>query len=196
MFSKLYSISRGKLSRSSFNTIIDLSKNTIGIPDETEYQLAILSIKTIDSFNISLKKIKSQIETILENIDTPLKGIKGVGIISIAAIIGEYGLFETFDNSEQALKFASIIPNLDQSGTKSTYGKMAKYGSHLLRRTLMNLMLPLRRYQPYFYELYHKKRQNGKHDRVACSHMVNKFMRIVFYLTKNNKSFNPSVLNQ
>ncbi len=196
LFSKLYSISRGRLSRSSFDKIIDLSKNTIGVPDEIEYQLAILAIKTIESVNICLKKIESQIESILDIIDTPLKGIKGVGIVSVAAIIGEYGLFETFDNSEQALKFAGIIPNLDQSGTKSTYGKMAKCGSHLLRRTLMNLMLPLRQSQHYFYELYHKKRQNGKHDRVACSHMVNKFIRIVFYLTKNNKSFKPSVLNQ
>ena len=58
---------------------------------------------------------------------------------------------------EQALKFAGIIPNLDQSGTKSNYDKMAKCGSHLLRRTLMNLMLPLRKSQPFFYDLYHKK---------------------------------------
>lgn len=195
LYSKLYSISRGKLSKTSFNSIIDLSNKTIGNYDETEYQLALLTINFIEIFDKALKKIELQITNILEKIDTPLKEIKGVGIVSIAAIIGEYGLFETFNNSEQALKFAGIIPNLDESGTKSTYGKMAKCGSHLLRRTLMNLMLPLRNSQPYFYELYHKKRQKGKHNHVACSHMVNKFLRIIFYLTKNNKSFNPSVLN-
>lgn len=196
LYSKLFSISRGRFSITSFNKLINLAENTIGVFDETEYLFAKFALETILTFDKFLSSIESEILSILDNIDTPLKQIKGVGIVSIAAIIGEYGLFETFNNPDQVLKFAGIIPNLDESGTISNYGKMAKCGSHLLRRVLINLMLPLRNSQPCFYDFYHKKRQKGKHDRVACSHMVNKFLRIVFYLTKNNKSFDPSVLNR
>lgn len=45
-----------------------------------------------------------------------------------------------------------------------------------------------------FAEYYHKKRNEGKSHRVACSHLVKKLIRVIFTLEKNGIDFDPTKL--
>jgi hypothetical protein len=47
-------------------------------------------------------------------------------------------------------------------------------------------------HNPHLYEHYLKKRQEGKHHRVALSHVAKRLVRIIFYLEKKNKDFDLS----
>ena len=49
-------------------------------------------------------------------------------------------------------------------------------------------------FNPCFAKYYQKKRDEGKPHRVACSHLVKKFLRVIFTLEKKNLTFDKSLL--
>ena len=92
------------------------------------------------------------------------------------------------------LSFAGLEPGYYQSGTAEHRGRMVKRGSSHLRYTLFNLAMPLIRFNYVFAEYYDKKRAEGKPHRVACSHVIKKLIRVMFYLEKNGVDFDPALL--
>ena len=120
--------------------------------------------------------------------------IPGIGEISAATILSEYGDIKNFSNPNKMLAFAGLDPSINQSGTLESNGKMVKHGSGHLRYAVMNSALSILRFSPEFYDYYLKKRSEGKCHRVALSHVCKKLIRVIYSLEKNNIDFNPSLL--
>ena len=193
-FETLNKISRGKFAYSKFVKLKDLAKNTIGESNELfEFQLqTILSLyEEIDSKIDSLDK---QISTIIKDLNPPTLSIPGIGIISCASIISEFGDISKFDNAGQMLSFAGLEPGIIESGTMSSKGKMVKRGSGYLRQSLMNVSMAVISNNHTFYDYFHKKMSEGKPYRVALSHVCKKLIRVIFILEKKNIQFDPSLL--
>jgi len=120
--------------------------------------------------------------------------IPGIGEISAATILAEYGDINNFSSPNKMLAFAGLEPSIIQSGTIEHNGKMVKHGSDHLRYVLMNTAMMVLRYSPQFYDYYLKKRSEGKCHRVALSHVCKKLIRVIYTLEKNNIAFDPSLL--
>ena len=120
--------------------------------------------------------------------------IPGLGEISAAAILSEYGDINNFSSPNKMLAFAGLEPSIIQSGTIENNGKMVKHGSGHLRYSIMNTTMIILRYSPTFYDYYLKKRSEGKCHRVALSHVCKKLLRIIYTPEKNNIDFDPSLL--
>ena len=120
--------------------------------------------------------------------------IPGLGEISAATILSEYGDISNFSSPNKMLAFAGLEPSIIQSGTLENNGKMVKHGSGHLRYNLMNTALVVLRFSPTFYDYYLKKRSEGKCHRVALSHVCKKLIRVIYSLEKNNNDFDPSLL--
>ena len=120
--------------------------------------------------------------------------IPGLGEISAATILSEYGDISNFSSPNKMLAFAGLEPSIIQSGTIENNGKMVKHGSGHLRYSIMNAAMIILRYSPTFYDYYHKKRSEGKCHRVALSHVCKKLLRVIYTLEKNNIDFDPSLL--
>ena len=192
-FETLNKISRGKFAYSKFIKLKDLAKNTIGESNELfEFQLqTILSLyEEIDSKIVSLDK---QISTIIKDLNPPTLSIPGIGVISCASIISEFGDISKFDNAGQMLSFAGLEPGIIESGMSSK-GKMVKRGSGYLRQSLMNVSMVVISNNHTFYDYFHKKMNEGKPYRVALSHVCKKLIRVIFILEKKNIQFDPSLL--
>lgn len=95
--------------------------------------------------------------------------IPGLGEISAATILAEYGDINNFSSPNKMLAFAGLEPSIIQSGTIENNGKMVKHGSGHLRYSIMNAAMIILRYSPTFYDYYLKKRSEGKCHRVALS---------------------------
>ena len=193
-FETLNKISRGKFSYAKFVNLKDLAKNTIGESNELfEFQLqTILSLyEEIDSKIDSLDK---QISTIIKDLNPPSLSIPGIGVISCASIISEFGDISKFDNAAQMLSFAGLEPGIIESGSMSSKGKMVKRGSGYLRQSLMNVSMVVISNNHTFYDYFHKKMSEGKPYRVALSHVCKKLIRVIFILEKKNIQFDPSLL--
>jgi len=184
---KIYSISRGRFSCAKLQKLISLAKSSIGNCNELyEFQIKLI-LEQISS-------IEDQIASIMKQYNFPTASIKGVGLVSAASIVAEYGDFSLFATVAQILSFAGLEPAVYQSGTQSFAGRMVKRGSSYLRATLMNVSAFMIIHNPVFYQYYQKKRGEGKPHRVAISHVAKKLVRLIYTLEKNQVSYDSNLL--
>ena len=193
-FETLNRISRGKFTYSKFVKLKELAKNTIGESNDLfEFQLqTILSL--YEEINSKIDSLDKQISTIIKDLNPPTLSIPGIGLISCASIISEFGDISKFNNAGQMLSFAGLEPGIIESGTMSSKGKMVKRGSGYLRQSLMNVSMVVIANNHTFYDYFHKKMNEGKPYRVALSHVCKKLIRVIFILEKKNIQFDPSLL--
>jgi len=193
-FELLNNISHGKFTATKFIKLKELAKNTVGENNEMfSMQLGSL-LRLYKQCATEIESLEYQITDLITQINPKYLGIPGIGPLSAAVIYAEYGDFSKFSNPNQMLSFAGLEPGYYQSGTSEHAGRMVKRGSSYLRYTLFNLAMPLIRFNCVFAEYYNKKRAEGKPHRVACSHVIKKLIRIMFYLEKNGVDFDSSLL--
>lgn len=187
-------LSRGTFTYAKFAKLKELAKNTIGESNEIfkiELQTIISLYNEIDS---KINSIDKQISTIIKELNPSILSIPGIGEITAASIISEYGDISCFSSSAKMLAFAGLEPSINQSGTLESNGKMVKHGSGHLRYVLMNASLTLLKFNPTFYDYYLKKRSEGKSHRVALSHVCKKLVRLIYALETKHVDFDPSLL--
>lgn len=193
-FDSLKSRSRGHFTYAKFVKLKDLAKNSVGEPNEiyeSQLQLILNLYKEID---IKINSLDIQISTIVKELNPPPLSIPGIGMITCATIISEFGDISKFSNSGKLLSFAGLEPGIIQSGTMSANGKMVKRGSGYLRYALMNVAMVVIKYNHVFYDYYYKKRSEGKSHRVALSHVCKKLLRVIFVLETKQILFDSSLL--
>ena len=188
-FDNLRKISYGKFSYAKFIKIKELAKNTIGSSSDAD-ELEISSLLSIyKSINDEICRVESKIEEIMNIIDSPTVSIPGVGLMSAASIIAEFGDLSRFANADKMLAYAGLDCGRSQSGTADFKGKMVKHGSGYLRQALMNVVETMMIHTPVFYDFYHKKRDEGKSHRVALSHLARKLVRLIYKLETSHTRF-------
>jgi len=187
-------LSRGSFTYAKFAKLKELAKNTIGESNEVfEIELKTL-INLYNEIDSKINSLDKQISTIIKELNPPTLSIPGIGELTTAVIISEFGDFNKFSNADKLLSFAGLEPGIYQSGTILSNGKMVKRGSGYLRYSLMNISNVVIRYNPTFYDFYLKKRSEGKHHRVALSHVCKKLLRVIYKLETQNIKFNSSLL--
>ena len=139
-----------------------------------------LTINLYQSIDEAITEVESKIIEIMEKLDSPTASIPGIGLMSAATIIAEYGDVSRFANDGQMLAYAGLDCGRYQSGTSDFPGRMVKHGSGYLRQVLMNVAETCIIHMPSFYDYYLKKRNEGKSHRVALSHLARKLGRYPF----------------
>lgn len=193
-YNSIRCISKGRFTYSKFAQLRELAKNTVGYHDNNTDLLISTYISIYNDFNDKIDPIDKQISTIIKELNPSILSIPGIGEITSASIIAEYGDITCFSSPAKMLAFAGLEPSIIQSGTLESNGKMVKHGSAHLRYVLMNASLTLLKYNPTFYDFYLKKRSEGKSHRVALSHVCKKFVRLIYTLETKHVDFNPSLL--
>ena len=193
-YDSIKNISRGKFSYVKFVKLKELAKNSVGHHDKNTDLLISTYVSIIKTFNDKIDSIEKQISTIIKELNPRMLTIPGLGEISAATILAEYGDINNFSSPNKMLAFAGLEPSIIQSGTIENNGKMVKHGSGHLRYSIMNAAMIILRYSPTFYDYYLKKRSEGKCHRVALSHVCKKLLRVIYTLEKNNIDFDSSLL--
>ena len=193
-YESLRKVSHGKLTYARFAKLKELAKDSIGYHNDNSDLLISTYVSTINHFNEKIDPIDKQISTIIKELNPRMLSIPGLGEISAATILSEYGDIKNFSSPNKMLAFAGLEPSIIQSGTLENNGKMVKHGSGHLRYAIMNIAMSILKYSPTFYDYYQKKRSEGKCHRVALSHVCKKFIRVIYSLEKNNIDFDPSLL--
>ena len=192
-FDSIRKISRGKFTSSNFIKLKELAKNSIGISNdifETELESLLVLHFQIE---VEINKLENKIESIIKELNPPILSINGIGIISCAGIISEFGDLSRFESADACVAFAGLEPSISQSGTESYTGHMVKHGSSHLRYFLMNAADYVFMHEPIFTEFYYKKRSEGKCHRVALNHVAKKLIRVIYKLESENITFNSNI---
>ncbi|MFA6692802.1 MAG: IS110 family transposase [Acholeplasmataceae bacterium] len=193
-YESLRTLSRGHFSYASFIQLKALAQNTVGSSDS----ILLIELSSIlhlfKSVNLEIKNIELQIQLLIADIPSPILSIPGVGVISAASILSEFGYIPRFDSPAQMLSFAGMDPAIYQSGTVSKNGRMVKRGSGYLRATLFKVAEYSLIWNPIFYDYYKKKRSEGKSHLVALSHLARKLVRLIFTLETKQIKFDLALL--
>ena len=188
-----HSASRGKYNYEDAERIKKLAKESIGI-DNTAISIQIkFLIKQLDLLKEQINDIDKNIKKIMDELNSTILTIPGVGYTTGAIILSEIGNINRFSNPTKLLAYAGLDPSVKQSGNfnaKTT--RISKRGSKHLRYAINRVAFIIVYNNDVFYNYYITKRSKGKSHYNAIGHVSNKLVRVIFKLLTENIPFNLS----
>lgn len=185
--------SRGRYGRDIAMEIRQAAKCSIGstMPAKSlELQHTIRLIRELDA---EIEEIEAAIQTMMDELNSPITTIPGISYRMGAMILAEVGDFSRFDSPDKLLAYAGMSPSTYQSGQlKNCYPHMEKRGSRYLRYALYNATKLVCIHDPTFSAYLAKKRAEGKHYNIAISHAAKKLVRLIFALENSRQSYCPA----
>ena len=153
------------------------------------------TIRLIRELDAEIDDIEDAVQTMMEEIQSPITTIPGIGVRMGAMILAEIGDFSRFDSPDKILAYAGMSPSTYQSGQLSlsgAYSHMEKRGSRYLRYALYNATKYVCLWDPTFAAYLAKKRAEGKHYNVALSHAAKKLVRLIYAMEKSRRPYNAA----
>lgn len=183
--------SRGKYDKSRAIELKLLASNSVGINNSAISIQIKMIINQIELFESQIKDIEKQVSSFIKKSDNVITSIPGIGDMTAAIILSEIGDINRFNNPSQVLAFAGLDPSVKQSGTfNASSTRMSKRGSPLLRYALILAANNVRLNTKTFNDYYNMKISQGKLHYNALGHCAGKLIRNIFYMLKNNITFN------
>lgn len=185
--------SRGRYGKDKAFQIRDAARHSIGAVIPAKSLELKHTIKLISELTAEINEIETEIRKLVDESETTLLTIPGLGYSTVAVILAEVGDFSNFATPDKVLAFAGMSPSTYQSGQLTNcYAHMEKRGSKYLRYALYNAAKYVCKWDKTFYEYLARKRAEGKHYNVALSHAVKKLVRLIFALEKTHLPYQPA----
>ena len=186
----LETASKGHYKRDMALEIRDAARNSIGSRMPAKSLELQHTIRLIRELNAEIAEIEEQIQSLMEELDSPITTIPGLGFRMAAMILAEVGDFTRFSSPDKLLAYAGMSPSTYQSGQlKNCYPHMEKRGSRYLRYAIYNATKYVCLWDPNFADYLVKKRAEGKHYNVAISHAAKKLVRLIFAMEKSGMPY-------
>ena len=186
--------SRGKYGREKAIQLRELAANSIGSSNRSLTFELQQTIRLIQSVQVEINTLDKQIKLVVDELNTPLMTIPGIGYTIAAIILAEIGDINNFSSPAKLLAFAGMEPSTYQSGKyNASKTPMVKRGSTYLRWAVMQAARLVSMRDSTFAAYMAKKRSEGKHFNVAQSHVGKKLIRVIYSLLKNNTAFVPQM---
>jgi transposase len=188
--------SRSQISRDKAQEIYAHAGNILTIP-ELESIISI-EIKTLiaqlELYDGQIQDVEIKIDKTMKLIDSKIMSIPGISDILGPIILGEIANVDRFTSAKKLIAFAGLDPVVSQSGRQENKtGPISKRGSPLLRQALFLAANVARQNDEYLKRFYNKKISEGKHHYSALNAIAAKLLRIVFWVLKNNKEYQPQL---
>ena len=189
----VYEASKGHYGRDMAISIREMASSSIGSIQPAKSMELKHTLHLIDVMTTEIDEIETAINSIMNELDSPITTIPGIRNRMGAMILAEIGDFSRFDNPDQILAYAGLSPSIYQSGQlTSSYAHMEKRGSKYLRYALFNATKYVCTWDPAFRSYLAKKRAEGKHYFVAISHACKKLVRTIYRMQLTGEAYRAS----
>lgn len=122
--------------------------------------------------------------------------VPGIGLVSAALLLGEIGDPSRYRNAQQLVKLAGIQPSPNASGERThSPTAISRKGRALLRETLYFCCLRLIQRDEafiYHYDRYQQRSSNPLTKTQALGALMNKLLRILWALIKQQTYYDPT----
>lgn len=186
----LSSSSRGRFGKEEALALKSLAKSSVGVKNRSTYIQIPHTIAQIELLEQQVDEIDGQIKLFMQESDSVIMSIPGIGFIDGAMILSEIGNIERFSKPCKLLAYAGLDPSICQSGSfNAAHCKMSKRGSKLLRFALINAAWQVTLRDKTFNDYYNLKRSQGLNHYGALGHTAHKLVRVIFKLLKSDTPF-------
>ena len=183
--------SKGRYKRDKAIEIRDAARVSIGTVMPAKSLELKHTIRLIEELSAEISDIEAAIEDIMDEIQSPITTIPGIGTQTAAIIVAEVGDFSNFESPDKVLAYSGMSPSTYQSGQViNCHSHMEKRGSRYLRYALFTATRLVCHWDPTFAAYLEKKRAEGKHYTVAISHAAKKLVRLIYALEKSKQPYN------
>ena len=108
--------SKGKYDKDTAFMLREAARNSIGSSMPAKSLELKHTIKLISELNAEIEEIESEIQSIMDKMDSPILTIPGISYRMGAMILAEIGDFSRFDSPDKILAYAGMSPSTYQSG--------------------------------------------------------------------------------
>jgi transposase len=185
--------SMGKLGIKDAEVLIDLAQGTVGIKEGIaglvlDIKHILMQLEAIEGF---VAEIKSEMERTLSEISYSIKllSIKGLGIASVAGLIGEVGDFIQFGTQSEIMKLAGLDLYEISSGKRKGERRISKRGRSLLRKILYYAAIQTIRKNGIMCEYYANLTSRGMKRMMALVAVSRKLLRIIYAIVRDNSEY-------
>lgn len=157
---------------------------------------------TIRQINHNLREIESIdaiLEELLEQFEYKLQSMRGIDIVTAAALIAEIGDIRRFPTPSKLARYSGVAPVTYASGKKDM-----QFANQRGNRTLNSIFFSLavvvtmtagrnkKIINPFFYDYYHRKISEGKTKRQALKCVQRRLVNIIWSMMTNQTEYiNP-----
>lgn len=162
------------------------------IVNDSVNQVLAISIADIRAKESQIKMYDEAIADQMKSMPSVLKTIPGIGQVLSAGILAEIRDIRRFDCEEKIAKLAGLVWQQHQSGNfEAEYTRLIQSGNRFLKYYLIEAAFCLVGCNGEYERYYNLKKQEvnrGGHKR-ALALTARKFVRLVFRLLKDNRSY-------
>ena len=185
--------SRGKFREHHADMLINLAKNTVGIREgvagiSMDIRHILVQLEMLKSL---IAEIENEMEIALGRIpySSKLLSIKGLGIVSVAGIIGEIGDFKKFQTQGEIMKLAGLDLYEISSGKMKGQRRISKRGRSLLRKILYYAAIQTIRKNGILYDYYTRLTDRGMKRMMALVAVSRKLLGIIYAIVRDDSEY-------
>ena len=182
--------SRGRFGKQDAQSLKSLAMSSVGVKNTYISIQITQTIAQIELIESQLAELETVIEAAVDELDSVIMTVPGIGKLNGAMILGEIGDIKRFSNPSKLLAYAGLDPVINQSGKfNAKHTRMSKRGSKILRYALINAAWNVSLNNDTFKRYYDSKIAQGNSHYSALGHTAHKLVRVLFKLLNDNIPF-------
>lgn len=190
---QLRKVSRGQARKEKIEQLYKAASNSVGITQGNEQVALILEpylskVQALTNYELKLEKVITGIVARLPETKY-LLSMKGIGVITVATMLGETGDLRLYNNAWEVIKLAGLNLYRLSSGKYQGQVKITKRGRPLLRWIFFFAALRQARLGMPLYNFYWRLRNNGVHKMKALIAVARKLLCIMFALVRDRREY-------
>ncbi len=185
--------SRGKFREHHADMLINLARNTVGIRDgvsglSMDIRHILVQLEMLKNL---MAEIEGEMEIALGRIpySSKLLSIKGLGVVSVAGIIGEIGDFKKFNTRSEIMKLAGLDLYEISSGKMKGQRRISKRGRSLLRKILYYAAIQTIRKNGILHDYYTRLTDRGMKRMMALVAVSRKLLGIIYAMVRDDSEY-------
>jgi transposase len=185
--------SMGKFGIKDAESLIGLARETVGIKEGVagifmDIRHILMQLEAEGRF---ISEIEAEMGATLERIPCSVRllSIKGLGIVSVAGLIGEVGDFSKFSTQSEIMKLAGLDLYEISSGKRKGQRRISKRGRSLLRKILFYAAIQMIRKNGIMYDYYARLTGRGMERMRALIAVSRKLLRIVHAIVRDDRDY-------
>ena len=190
----LEQLSRKKCSTAKAEKVLKAAKHSFGVThcrDTFIFQLRAL-LNQMNFIEQQVTDTEAEIDVLMEQLQSPITTIPGIGPVLGAVILGEIGDIHRFESPSKLVAYAGIDASVSQSGDfEGTQMHMSKRGSPYLRRALFMAARIAVNSDAQLGAFFEKKHSEGKHYSACIGAVSRKLCFIIHAILSQNRPFSP-----
>jgi len=183
----------GKLGMKDAELLIKAAQQTVGIKEGVagivlDIQHIIAQLEVVERF---IAEIESEMALILERIpcSARLLSIKGLGVISVAGLIGEVGDFSKFRTQSEIMKLAGLDLYEVSSGKRKGQKRITKRGRSVMRKILYFAAIQMIGKHGIMHEYYERLTGRGTLKMRALVAVMRKLLGIIHAILRDDRDY-------